>query len=775
MADEVSKYSNEELEERGFWDSRPAFWLAACGSAVGLGNIWRFPWRVANGGGAVFLIAYFIVLFFIGMPLLTQEMALGQKFRGGDVEAYGRIHPRLRGIGLASVFAAYGIVVYYTAIISIAMLYVFKSWQNPLPYADGKAADFLNNEVLMMSSDIYSGEGKFATELWGTSVFVWLVIFACVSNGVKSVSKVVMITMPVPILCLLILMINGFTLDGAGDGIKVYTWSVDWEKLPKASLWMGAIGQCFFSLSICMGVMTAYASYTKPGTNIVLDEKVVALCDVGIAYCGGFVIYSVLGHLQLKNPIRTYCMDAAGDAFYGDGYLKDGPLGDSQNPFYCNKDDPKDTTGFTVAFKAGTTDYTDDTSNCIPWGCIDEQFKTLGEVTDDICTTCKAAASATSATLLKFKASKLEFKEDTWYGKASFGLCFIAYPEAIATFKGSHFFATIFFFCLFLLGIDSAFSMVEALSTAMTDADYFRTRGYTKRGINGVLSLLGFLITTGFCTDVGMHWVDLLDYWINNYGLQLIGGLECASLGWVYRNDLGAAQVGDRAMKLWFYVYWTGITLATFFGLVLAGWQEDVVFGSPKNDCGKWDKIMGNGAVGVALPIGFIIIGGGLFWVLGEAKKWQVTQGKELTGKETFWALIDWHGPNDLRKEINRTSVPEFEVWNSAHEWKALTTLGMLNVSWGYLIKYFIPTLLLILTMNQLRNDIMADPFCSGGGFGWRNIVGVFVLVLMLVVIIVVGLKPEIMAQEYDQKASGTTGGLSTDPKSVGTADRQDV
>ena len=82
----------EDYRKDETWKNRLAYWMAAIGSAVGLGNVWRFPWRVYMNGGGAFLIAYFIVLFLIGMPMLTQEMALGQKFQGGDVEAYGRIN-----------------------------------------------------------------------------------------------------------------------------------------------------------------------------------------------------------------------------------------------------------------------------------------------------------------------------------------------------------------------------------------------------------------------------------------------------------------------------------------------------------------------------------------------------------------------------------------------------------------------------------------------------------------------------------------------------------
>jgi len=117
------------------WNSRCAYWMAAIGSAVGLGNIWRFPSRVYLNGGGAFVFAYFVILFLVGMPMLTQEMALGQKFQGGDVEAYGRINWRFRGVGLASVIGVYIIVTYYSVIIAYSLVYAVRSFESPQPWA----------------------------------------------------------------------------------------------------------------------------------------------------------------------------------------------------------------------------------------------------------------------------------------------------------------------------------------------------------------------------------------------------------------------------------------------------------------------------------------------------------------------------------------------------------------------------------------------------------------------------------------------------------------
>merc|ERR1719228_3139481 len=139
-----------ETEGRAQWSGRITFWLAAVGSAVGLGNLWRFPWQCATWGAGAFIIAYFVALFTLGMPLLTQELALGQKHRSGDIEAFGRMNWRLRGIGLASVIGSFGIVTYYMMIIGLSTVYFFESFMVPLPW-DG--------------DDIASGSGYWTTIL----------------------------------------------------------------------------------------------------------------------------------------------------------------------------------------------------------------------------------------------------------------------------------------------------------------------------------------------------------------------------------------------------------------------------------------------------------------------------------------------------------------------------------------------------------------------------------------------------------------------------------
>jgi len=120
--------------DRPRWMGRWTFILAAIGSAIGLGNFWRFPYLTFKWGGAVFFVPYLICLFFIGIPMLLLELGLGQKFQRGDIGVFRGIHPRLAGVGLASVFSGIVIVTYYNVIIGWALYYFALSFKVPLPW-----------------------------------------------------------------------------------------------------------------------------------------------------------------------------------------------------------------------------------------------------------------------------------------------------------------------------------------------------------------------------------------------------------------------------------------------------------------------------------------------------------------------------------------------------------------------------------------------------------------------------------------------------------------
>ena len=125
----------DDVGPRQRWVSNNTFVLATIGAAIGLGNFWRFPYLCYKWGGGLFFVPYLFCLFFLGIPMLMLEFTLGQKFQRGDIGVFRAIHPRLAGIGVASVFCSYSITTYYNVIISWALVYFFASFMSPLPWS----------------------------------------------------------------------------------------------------------------------------------------------------------------------------------------------------------------------------------------------------------------------------------------------------------------------------------------------------------------------------------------------------------------------------------------------------------------------------------------------------------------------------------------------------------------------------------------------------------------------------------------------------------------
>ena len=138
----------DEGAKRARWLSRATFILAMVGYCVGLGNFWRFPYLCYKWGGALFFIPYFVCLLFIGIPVTLMELSLGQKFQRGDVGVFRGIHPRLSGIGLASVLAAFAIVAYYNIIIGWSLIYLIMSFADPLPWSIQNTVNGINKTCL---------------------------------------------------------------------------------------------------------------------------------------------------------------------------------------------------------------------------------------------------------------------------------------------------------------------------------------------------------------------------------------------------------------------------------------------------------------------------------------------------------------------------------------------------------------------------------------------------------------------------------------------------
>jgi SNF family Na+-dependent transporter len=288
------------------WPSRTAFYLAAIGSAVGFGNVWRFPSLAADYGGGAFFIPYVMALFIIGLPVLVLEISLGQYYQTGVVSCYGSIHQTMRGTGIAAGACAFMLVVYYSMLLSWVTNAFFDSFGSEDPWAkEGttgeEAVDYFQNKIIGMST---LGDDLRPTRMvWanaGYGIIVWVCVYACLAFGMKWTGRIAYFTMGLPIVLLFVFLGRAVSLEGASDGIKVYIGQWDMSVLTeRPDVWSTAVSQIFFSLGVTFGVMPAYGSACPRGEPAFANSMVIGISNCMFSFISGFAVFGALGHLAL--------------------------------------------------------------------------------------------------------------------------------------------------------------------------------------------------------------------------------------------------------------------------------------------------------------------------------------------------------------------------------------------------------------------------------------------------------------------------------------------
>uniref|UniRef100_A0A669CC27 Transporter n=1 Tax=Oreochromis niloticus TaxID=8128 RepID=A0A669CC27_ORENI len=321
----------DENTERGNWTSKKEYILSMIGYAVGLGNIWRFPYLAYKNGGGAFLIPYFVMLVVVGIPLFFLESAFGQFCSQGPVNVW-RAVPLIQGTGVAMVVVSLIVSIYYNVIIAYSLYYMFASMQCPLPWSgcsscDGKHLShclykytclLLCSNVALQRSGGLDETGPVVWHLALCLLLTSILVTAALIRGIKSSGKVVYFTATFPYVVIVILLIRGVTLEGAKDGIDFYIGSQsNLTKLTEVQVWKDAATQIFYSLSIGWGGLMALASYNNFHNNVFKDSFVVTLTNAGTSVLAGFAIFSILGHMAhiYKTPVSKVVKEGFGLAF----------------------------------------------------------------------------------------------------------------------------------------------------------------------------------------------------------------------------------------------------------------------------------------------------------------------------------------------------------------------------------------------------------------------------------------------------------------------------
>lgn len=447
----------DTIAKKEYWNSRFAFVMAAIGSAVGLGNVWRFPYVCYENGGGAFLIPYFVALFTAGIPLMILEFSVGHWARSAPPNAFKKIGKKWEWAGWWAVLVPFVIALYYVVVMAWCFSYMIYSLD--LRWGSQAGTFFKNFLGDTGTPEIF---GSISIPVVLGLIVIWLCVFIILYKGVNRIGKIVAITVPIPTILLIILTIRGLTLPGAIEGISYYL-TPDFSRLTDVKVWLAAYAQVFFSLGVAQGIMITYASFLKKKSDITNNAFIISLADAGTSFLAGFTVFSVVGYLAASQGV-----------------------------------------GVTELGIGGPT------------------------------------------------------------------LTFITYPTAISLLPvAASFFGMIFFIALLTFGIDSAFSMVEPMVSGLHGK--FRI---TKAKATGFMCIIGFFISLLFATGSGLHWLDIVDHFIANFGLVMIGLVECLILGWMYKlsklrkhaNETSEIKIG----KWWEYLIKYVIPFVLFLLLAIA-------------------------------------------------------------------------------------------------------------------------------------------------------------------------------------------------------------
>ena len=406
-------------QNRDQWGSKLGFILAAVGSAVGLGNIWRYPYLLYSSGGGAFLVPYFFALLTAGIPLMILEYGFGHKFKGSTPMSLARANKKWEWLGWWPSLNSLVILTYYSAILGWAINYLVFSFTQSWG-ADPNA--FFFGEFLNLSDSVFNFGGFRPAIFAGMSVIWfcnWFICYRGVSGGIEKLNRVLL---PTLIGIMVVITLRGVTLPGAAVGLnKLFT--PDWSRVLDPKVWIAAYGQIFFSLSLAMGVMITYSSYLPEKTDINNSAFMTAFANCGFEFMAALGVFGILGFMATSQGVA------------------------------------------------------------------------IEEV-----------------------------------AKQGVGLAFVVFPK-VFTLMGplGKIFGILFFVCLVFAGLTSSVSMVEAFSSAVIDKT-----GANRKKVVTVTAICGYLVGTVFATGSGLYILDIVDHFINSYGIVVIGLAEAAIVGWLF-------------------------------------------------------------------------------------------------------------------------------------------------------------------------------------------------------------------------------------------------
>uniref|UniRef100_A0A3B5LJU1 Transporter n=1 Tax=Xiphophorus couchianus TaxID=32473 RepID=A0A3B5LJU1_9TELE len=519
-------------DARDNWESPMQFVMACVSYAVGLGNVWRFPYLCQMHGGGGFLIPYLLMLLLEGVPLFYLELAIGQKMRLGSIGAWTAISPYLGGLGLASVVTSMYLCLYYNIINAWSFWYLFHSFQSVLPWAvcpvnsnrTGPIEEcekatptqyFFYRETLNVSPSIEKNGGIHTGQAL-CFLLAWVITYLFIIRGVKSTGKVVYFTATFPYVVLLIYLIRGMTLHGALNGVK-YMFTPKMEELANPTTWINAATQIFFSLGLGFGSLIAFASYNQYHNNFEWQAIIVSLINSGTSIFASIVTFAIYGFKATIN--YENCLERTRILLL--------------NSFNLAEDSIIINNVFEMIEKLNTT--------------FPEQLAELSNKLED-CNLENELSTAVEGT----------------------GLAFIVYSEAIKNMPLSQLWSVLYFFMLLMLGMGSMLGNITAITTPLQDFKFLSR--ISNEALNGFVCILCLLLGLGFTTRSGNYWFTMFNDYGATFSLLLIVLIEVITVSYIYGIKRFEKDIEDMLghRPNWFWkIMWGGISPLLLIGLFL--------------------------------------------------------------------------------------------------------------------------------------------------------------------------------------------------------------
>ncbi|SFA90832.1 neurotransmitter:Na+ symporter, NSS family [Lentibacillus halodurans] len=295
------------METRSQWGTRAGFILAAVGSAIGLGNIWRFPATAFENGGGAFMVPYLIALLTAGIPILIMEFTMGHKYRGSSPLSFSRMNKKSEWVGWWGVLVAFVISTYYSVIIAWAISYSIFSFN--LNWGSDTEGFLFGNYLEVADPGQFNG---FVPGVLIPLIIVWLVVLGILFKGVKKGIEVAnRIFIPTLVVVFLIIVIRAITLPGAFEGLNTF-FTPDFGALANPDVWVAAYGQIFFSLSIAFAIMITYSSYLPKKSDITNNAFIVGFGNSSFELLCGIGVFSVLGFMAVNQGVAVDDVVAGG-------------------------------------------------------------------------------------------------------------------------------------------------------------------------------------------------------------------------------------------------------------------------------------------------------------------------------------------------------------------------------------------------------------------------------------------------------------------------------